>query len=66
MTGRRILLPSVAKVISMFIETKEGESRFPARANATVDSLRDLLPTVSCTKVIWTLPGVALLVTMSR
>ena len=64
MMGRWILLPSVAKSISMLIETTEGESRFPARANATTDYPRDLFPTVMCANVSWDFPGVALLASM--
>ena len=64
--GRRILLLSVAKAISMLIETIEVESRFPARANTTTDTPRDLFPTVTCVNVSWTSFGVALLVGMAR
>ena len=64
--GRQILLPSVAKLISMLMETTERESIFPARANATTDPPRDLFPTVTWKNVNWTSPGVALLTSMAR
>ena len=64
--GRRILSPSAAKAMSIFMETTEGESRFPARAKDTTDSPRELFPTVAWANVNWTLPGVALLVSMAR
>ena len=40
--GRRILSPSAEKLMSVLMETTEGESRFPIRANATTDSSRYL------------------------
>ena len=60
--GRRILLPSVAKAILIFRKIIEGELRYPARAKATTDSPRDLVPTAAWPNVNWNLPGVALLV----
>ena len=38
----------------------------PARANTKKDSLSDLLPTGAYANVIWTSPGVVLLVSMER
>ena len=56
----------MAKAISVLIEMTEGESRFPARANSTTDSPRDLFPTVACANVNWTLPGVVILVSIEK
>ena len=62
--GRWILSPSMAKAISVLIETTEGQSIFPARENITTGSLRDLFPTVVCQDVSWTFSGMAILVSM--
>ena len=64
--GRRVLLPSVVKVIAVLIEKIKGQSTFTARENYTTDSLRDLFPTVTCANISWTSPGVALLVSIAR
>ena len=40
--GKRILLPSAAKAISIFMEITEVEHRSPDRVKATTDSPRDL------------------------
>ena len=63
---RRILLPFVEKAISVLIETTEGKSRYPTRENATTDSPRELFPIFVCSNASWTLPGVAVLVSMAR
>ena len=64
--GRRILLPSAAKVMSILMENIEGKSRFPAWANTTTDSPRVLFLMVVWVNVNWDPPGVALLVSMER
>ena len=51
MIGRRILSPSVAKAMLMPIETTEGGSSDPVRANAATDSLKDLSSTDACANV---------------
>ena len=63
--GRRILSPSVVKVMLMFIKTTEGESINHARANAATDSPRGSFPTDACKNVSCTSPGVAPLVSMA-
>ena len=65
-TGRLILSPSVAKAMLISIETTEGESSDPARENAATDSPMCLFPTDACANFSWTLPDVALLVSMAR
>ena len=49
--GRRIFFLYTEKSMYILMETTEGESRFPARANTTMDSPRDLFPTVAWANV---------------
>ena len=63
---RQILLPYAEKAMSILMETTECEARISAREKATTDYPRDLFPMVTLQNVYWTLPGVALLVSMTR
>ena len=64
--GRRIFLPSLAKVHSISIGTMVGALRDPVRAKAVAVLPRDLFPMDTCVYVAWISPGVALLASTSR
>ena len=57
---------SAEKAMSILRETIEGEFRSPARANATTDSSGGLFPKAAWPKIHWTLPGLALLVSICK
>ena len=59
-------MSALVKAVLESMETTAGASRDPVREKAETDSPRYLLPTDVCTNDGWTLPGVALLVSMSR
>ena len=63
--GRQIFSPGLAKALSEWNFTTFSDSWEPASTNSVIVSLGDLLPMDVCEKLIWTLLGVDLLVSIT-